>query len=748
MGQRHQLFVIAKIGARYRNLAAVHHQWLYGATALKRCHRLVQIFQAAENRIPIRQELVSALYRDEEAWKDDRSDGRRKALMPFPMIITCLILGASFDPTDGYFHRVQIEPFGMEYDEGDNNNGITVIDISDLFNVRYCFVDILPWGMESNTPVSRMTPLSASTYLWSYYNRNDKGDQEEFGQVIDKLEKWDLVDAAALRDTWPTGEWRDHGKVGDFEEEEEEPSGEEEAFGEEKTSQTEEDSANRVEAGGNHSLNRQIGLSTRLVTDPSNFLSDQEEPLVSKMTSLSTKDTAETSGNQAAKQSAAGSNTLRDSAMNTMIEAALGQSETELKDLMPQAEQLPDFLPSLKHKLYEDPSVLKTSPSGFYLLCRALEGEYEVDLSPLKEISIKDIGMVVSKLRECGNMKTVVLSNMPNLRKEDLRVISGGKISLRGLCLFETPLISANSVVSFVNEYVGDLQDLYHTELLRRPWSLSFKKWQSENEINFSANPVNQMIWVTSGVSQLSKTGLRLENDSIDWKKVLEQEHSKEIFPYLTYGAFPLNDILLPPVKFVTGLLNFLNWSAKNDGFRQDAHEHAIAAANSFAMVRSSIRGSDYQVGPLPSALYIAGNKYRPRNWPIPMSALTPGKWTIVVIHEALTSLEAERHPNLSAKIRYAMITITDTPTQDLVVADMSTFLDQVTNARNQTGTDPNELHDCWTVQSESILPGGGKVELCEEQEVRDLLQTVFSETNQEHSTRDLEAKFRHLDSD
>jgi hypothetical protein len=35
MGQRHQLFAIAKIGGRYRSLAALHHQWLYGFTALK-----------------------------------------------------------------------------------------------------------------------------------------------------------------------------------------------------------------------------------------------------------------------------------------------------------------------------------------------------------------------------------------------------------------------------------------------------------------------------------------------------------------------------------------------------------------------------------------------------------------------------------------------------------------------------------------------------------------------------------------
>lgn len=36
MLQRHELFVIAKIGNRYRGLAAIHHQWLYGAAALQR----------------------------------------------------------------------------------------------------------------------------------------------------------------------------------------------------------------------------------------------------------------------------------------------------------------------------------------------------------------------------------------------------------------------------------------------------------------------------------------------------------------------------------------------------------------------------------------------------------------------------------------------------------------------------------------------------------------------------------------
>jgi hypothetical protein len=66
MGQRHQLFVIAKIANRYRGLAVFHHQWLYGDIALERCLRILTIFSAPANRLPIQQELTAARRLDEE----------------------------------------------------------------------------------------------------------------------------------------------------------------------------------------------------------------------------------------------------------------------------------------------------------------------------------------------------------------------------------------------------------------------------------------------------------------------------------------------------------------------------------------------------------------------------------------------------------------------------------------------------------------------------------------------------------
>ena len=116
MGQRHQLFVIAKVNGRYRTLCAIHHQWLYGHTALKRCLDTLKIFSNSSTQMLVQQELTAAAKKRDEFWLDP--DER----IPFPFITTCLIIGASFG-IDGDYHSVLIEPLNMAYDEGDNNDG-------------------------------------------------------------------------------------------------------------------------------------------------------------------------------------------------------------------------------------------------------------------------------------------------------------------------------------------------------------------------------------------------------------------------------------------------------------------------------------------------------------------------------------------------------------------------------------------------------------------------------------------------
>lgn len=101
----------------------------------------------------------------------------------------------------------------MRYDEGYNNNGnivlpvhsnsinsheavgITILDITDLNSVRYCFVDFD--GMDSPREVPLHTPLDRWTYLRAYYD-DSHGMVLRNKETTDGLETYALVELAAL----------------------------------------------------------------------------------------------------------------------------------------------------------------------------------------------------------------------------------------------------------------------------------------------------------------------------------------------------------------------------------------------------------------------------------------------------------------------------------------------------------------------------------------------------------------------
>lgn len=66
MGQRHQLFAVAKVNGKYRTLAVTHHQWLCGYDVIQRCFSLLEIFRA--NASGIARELRRAATLD---WAKD-----------------------------------------------------------------------------------------------------------------------------------------------------------------------------------------------------------------------------------------------------------------------------------------------------------------------------------------------------------------------------------------------------------------------------------------------------------------------------------------------------------------------------------------------------------------------------------------------------------------------------------------------------------------------------------------------------
>lgn len=75
------------------------------------------------------------------------------------------MLGASFDIKQGYNASVSLQPFNMPFDGDDNNDSITVIDITDLDHVRYCFM--MHFGANGQMGIGKSVSVTKSICLVS-----------------------------------------------------------------------------------------------------------------------------------------------------------------------------------------------------------------------------------------------------------------------------------------------------------------------------------------------------------------------------------------------------------------------------------------------------------------------------------------------------------------------------------------------------------------------------------------------------
>ncbi|KAI9339976.1 hypothetical protein BDR26DRAFT_861912 [Obelidium mucronatum] len=104
--------------------------------------------------------------------------------------------------------------------DGANNDGVSIIDISDIKNPRYCFLNIehLEGLLGEAVPVN--LPLSAEMYVRSYYpqlhfmelyasNRESNASvEDEVVKAIEGLAPYKVLSLADLKETWPRSDWR------------------------------------------------------------------------------------------------------------------------------------------------------------------------------------------------------------------------------------------------------------------------------------------------------------------------------------------------------------------------------------------------------------------------------------------------------------------------------------------------------------------------------------------------------------
>ncbi|TGO64636.1 hypothetical protein BCON_0006g00380 [Botryotinia convoluta] len=128
--------------------------------------------------------------------------------------MTCLFMGYSFKEEDSYStSSCSPQTFNREFDRSDNNEGITVLDITDIDKIRYCFVNIhsksdpRAWGIIKNSGVPSMIPLSTTEYMEAYGHEQERFE-EAWKEWIHHLSKLGLIDSCTLNSVWPRNTWQ------------------------------------------------------------------------------------------------------------------------------------------------------------------------------------------------------------------------------------------------------------------------------------------------------------------------------------------------------------------------------------------------------------------------------------------------------------------------------------------------------------------------------------------------------------
>lgn len=142
----HRIFAIARIDDQYHTIAVANGPCPYPLTArlvLQRCLGVLRTFGHGQNRIPIEQELRFARGHFNGQPAPQKQNPRKEKYgpsIPFPFISTCLVVGASFESETGRYLMTRMDPVHHGYDDGDLAAAITVLDITDLDSLKYCFV--------------------------------------------------------------------------------------------------------------------------------------------------------------------------------------------------------------------------------------------------------------------------------------------------------------------------------------------------------------------------------------------------------------------------------------------------------------------------------------------------------------------------------------------------------------------------------------------------------------------------------
>ena len=194
MGQRHQIYIrLPKIyfnednpNNRDAKTIGFHHQWLYGATALEVLDNFLKVYDKH--------------IQDQYACLSERGDHRTAEIF-IEHILSVLPNSGSYERLHNLSDTSAVE----NPHHGDNNDGITIIDIEQPRLPRYAFASLDHTEGRTSLPEGI---YNAREYLSSYYHESEWEDvsgrgNEDIIQVVQRLDTINLIDQPRLKEIFP-----------------------------------------------------------------------------------------------------------------------------------------------------------------------------------------------------------------------------------------------------------------------------------------------------------------------------------------------------------------------------------------------------------------------------------------------------------------------------------------------------------------------------------------------------------------
>lgn len=148
MGQRQQIYLALPFQVELpdktkSNVIGLHNQWLYGYTSLSQLKNALSFIKNQDNYGPMRC----------ETFKDEAVDAFRAIYST---------------NANGYYHYHHVlgHKECSNPDNGDNNDGIVVIDARDINNLKYCYMWL---SQRDYSNAKTYTPISCFEYIKNYY---------------------------------------------------------------------------------------------------------------------------------------------------------------------------------------------------------------------------------------------------------------------------------------------------------------------------------------------------------------------------------------------------------------------------------------------------------------------------------------------------------------------------------------------------------------------------------------------------